>query len=219
MVLVCNKFKMLFMGIGFLIFAVFFACPFYAHSGDLPQGAEKAARAPSSTMQGPLSGVNPSRLSGDIHISADKLISSRDDFTAEFSGNVLATQVGASIRSDHLFVHYEKNRAAPSNKDTGGMGVNRIKRIVAVGNVKIKMNNKTAFCDRAVYTIADGLIILTGNDVRISDVDNYIHGRKITLNRLTGAISVSGGPEKQVEAVFNPGTEKTPAMPKPQKQD
>ncbi|NOY69766.1 MAG: hypothetical protein GXP53_09825 [Deltaproteobacteria bacterium] len=178
----------------------------------MPQGAQKAAQAPSPTVHSP-------RLSGDIHISADKLISSRDAFTAEFSGNVLATQAGATIQSDQLFVYYEKRESSPSDEEKGGMGANRIKKIVAMGNVKIKMNNKTAFCDKAVYAVADGIIVLTGNDVRIADAGNYIHGRQITLNRLTGAISVSGGPEKRVEAVFNPGAENTPVILKPENQD
>lgn len=211
MVLDCNNNRMPLAWMGFVLFAFFFVHAFYAFAGDTPAGAEKALQSPMPIIHSPKS---TPRLSGDIHISADKLISNRDDFTAEFSGNVLATQAGATIRSDRLFVHYEKTASAPSHKDTANIGSNRIKRIIAEGNVKIEMNNKTAFCDRAVYTVADGLIILSGNDVRISDADNYIHGRQITLNYLTGAISVSGGPEKRVEAVFNPGTEKTPVLPR-----
>jgi len=224
---VSDQIKRFPVSVGVVFFLLLFTQPFYAAAGDMPaeagqsvQGPRAAVHRPDSPDKGSQEAMKPG--TGDIHISADKLVSSRDDDTAEFSGNVLATQAGVTIQSDRLRVHYEKipdDKAVAGSKS--GMGSNRIKEIIAEGNVKIVMNNRTAFCDRAVYDVSEGLIVLTGNNVRIAQDDNFIHGSRITLNRLTGAVSVSGDPDKpdhRVEAVFNPGAEvKMPELSRPQK--
>lgn len=138
--------------------------------------------------------------SGRIHITADRMIMKPDERLAEFEGNVRAVQADTEIRAARLQIFY-KPRA---DSAPGEPGLNReaIERVVAAGSVVIDFQEKTARCDRAVYTAGDGLLKLSGDRVSIESRDNVIAGREITLNGNTGEITVSGGGEKRVEAVF-----------------
>jgi len=189
--------------------------------------AENSAAQPAFAPQAPAYGADSAFKDvakpeiGDIHISADKLVSSRDKDSVEFFGNVVARQGDAVIRSERLRIYYNNDDSAGAAKKKASFrargeknspavtGANPISEIVAEGNVKMEMKDRRAFCDRAVYHVARGIVVLSGKDVRISQGDNFIHGRKIILDQKTGDIRVSGGPEKRVEAVFNPAEKKT----------
>lgn len=149
-----------------------------------------------------------------INISADKLTSRHNSNTAVFSGNVKANYKGVQIDSDTLTIHYKNRPSSPDHKADEPL----IEKIVADGHVTIQMDDKTAVCDNATYAPDSGLIVLTGGNAEIKSDKNHINGKKITINRNTGEISVVGSAQKRVEAVFqssdengtkNSGTKKT----------
>jgi lipopolysaccharide export system protein LptA len=137
-----------------------------------------------------------------IHITSDRLVSRQADHFAEFSGNVRATQDNTVITAETLRVHFrEGNRVSPgadSNEDS-------IEKLVASGNVVIDYENTRAFCEQAVYTTSDGLLVLSGEKVTITDGGSSITGQKIVLNRITGEIVVTGENDSRVEALFDQG--------------
>jgi lipopolysaccharide export system protein LptA len=135
-----------------------------------------------------------------LNITSDKLLSDRNSQYVLFSGNVVAVYGDKTISSDTLKVIY---LAAPT--DQSGLNGGKIDKIIATGNVVIKFDDKTAYCDQAVYTQETQTIQLTGKDARIKSDDNYITGEKITVRQLTGQVTVDGNPEKRVNAVFTPG--------------
>lgn len=137
---------------------------------------------------------------GPIQITADELVGQVKNNYAEFIGNVEAVQGDFEIRSDRLRIYYRKN-ADPSNPDP--VGGEAIEKIVAVGNVKIKSGSREAETDLAEYLVAEGLLVLKGENSTVTDGKNSIRGSVIRLNRLDGKVSVTGGSSERVRAVFH----------------
>jgi len=143
----------------------------------------------------------PGAPASEIHITADRLVSKQADRLAEFSGNVRARQNDTTITSDVLRIYFKTEAGVPPGENGNG-DADSIEKLVAAGNVVIEYENSTAFCDEAVYTASDGLLVLRGEKVLVRQDGSSITGDKIVLNRDTGEISVTGSTESQVEAVF-----------------
>ena len=138
-----------------------------------------------------------------ILITSDMLELNRDDNKAEFTGNVKATQGDTVITSDSLTVYYSQ---AAEDKKTDDME-GKIKKIYVVGNVKIMMDDKTAFAHKAVYTPDDSVLVLSGTDSKIISNNDSVTGDKITFYRDDGRIVIEGGEDKPVKAIFYPEKE------------
>jgi len=136
-----------------------------------------------------------------IHITSDRLISRQAERFAEFSGNVRATQDDTVIVSDSLQIYFRDNQdASPGDENREG---DSIERLIATGNVNIDHETLSAQCDQAVYTPADGLLVLTGETVSVKDEGGTITGKKMVFNRETGEITITGEAGSRVEAVFD----------------
>jgi lipopolysaccharide export system protein LptA len=59
-----------------------------------------------------------------------------------------------------------------------------------------------AEAEQAEYMAAEKIIILTGNQTKITSGNNSISGTKITLYRGEGKIQVESNKDKRVEAFF-----------------
>jgi len=133
-----------------------------------------------------------------IHITADKLSINNDNSLAEFSGNVKASQGNTVITADHLQIYYNKN-----SKNEEIQKADSIQKIVISGNVTIKFDNRVAVTHKAVYIVKERILILSGKDTAITSGKDSISGKKITLYRDDGRVSVEGGIEKQVTAIIH----------------
>ena len=136
-----------------------------------------------------------------IHITADRLISRQAERFAEFSGNVRATQDDMVIVSDSLQIYFRDNQDV--SQDDGNREEDSIERLIATGNVRIDHENLSARCDQAVYTAADGLLVLTGETVTVKDEGGTITGKRMVFERETGEITITGEAGSRVEAVFD----------------
>lgn len=85
-----------------------------------------------------------------VEVSADQLTVNNADGTAVFSGNVVVTQGEMQLSAAEVRVRYGADQTA-------------IEQLVATGGVKVTNLADTAQGDEAVYTIASGQIVLTGN--------------------------------------------------------
>jgi lipopolysaccharide export system protein LptA len=141
---------------------------------------------------------------GQIRITAERMVMDGSSDVVEFTENVCAVQGDTKLYSDQLKIFYISG--ATARPDQGAMDENSIKKIEAEGNVIINMEDKTATGQKAVYTAQDGLLTLTGKRVEIKSADSVISGKKVTLNRQTGEIVVSGNGDDRVEAVFESGS-------------
>lgn len=133
-----------------------------------------------------------------LHIRADKLVSLQELNYIQFTGNVEADMPDATIKSSKLRIFYEKQDA-----DESAMTPENLKKVVAIDNVRITMENGTAHCEKAVYHPEKQVLVLTGKKVEIKSENNVVTGSKITFNQKTGEIIVDGAPEQRVNAIIH----------------
>ena len=134
-----------------------------------------------------------------IQIVANELISYNDEKYAEFVGNVKVTQGNLTITSDKLIIHYEgellENKKKNSNEEL-------LKKIIAVGNVKIDSEDYHAEADKAEYDRASETVVLSGENAKVISGKNSITGSKITLNQKSGQVRVESSGTKRIKAEF-----------------
>jgi lipopolysaccharide export system protein LptA len=134
-----------------------------------------------------------------IHVTSDMLTSDNEAGFAEFSGNVRAAQGTTIIHSDRLRIYYKKGgKSAPSLSS----GTGAVEKIVATGNVKINFDDKTAVSEMAEYMTETQVVILSGENTKVTTADESISGAKITLYRADGRVKVESGKGKRVEAIL-----------------
>jgi len=150
--------------------------------------------------------ADKTREAQKIHITSDRLESQPNNNLVEFIGNVHVRQGNTTISSDRLKIYYQGgiDTAGKSKTKKGkkGGGEESIKKIVAQGNVIIKIDERIAVADKAQYTPGTGEIILTGKHAKITEGANFVSGEKITFNRRSNRITVQRSGKQRVEAVF-----------------
>lgn len=82
-------------------------------------------------------------------------------------GNARAIKGDTTVRGDTLIAHYRK----------GASGATEVWRVEANGNVRISTPNDTAFGDRAVYTVDNGVLVMTGKKLRLNTPREQITAR------------------------------------------
>ena len=137
-----------------------------------------------------------------IRITADKLTVHVDAGEIEYVGNVKATQADAVITSDRLKIFYDpdflKNKA-------GDIKNVSIEKIIANGDVKIKIDNIIAETDRAEYTIKSKVLVLMGQGSKVSQGGHSITGAKFILHRREGKLTVESSGADRIKAILKPG--------------
>jgi lipopolysaccharide export system protein LptA len=105
---------------------------------------------------------------GPIQIEADDGIEwQRANQLYLARGNARASQGGVHVEADELIAHYRANAA----------GENEIYRLDANGNVRIISENETATSDNAVYDIDQGVLVMTGQEIRLDTPEDTITAR------------------------------------------
>jgi lipopolysaccharide export system protein LptA len=107
--------------------------------------------------------------------------------TAVFNGNVVVTQGELKLSAAEVRVEYNSDQTA-------------IDRLVAGGGVTIVNLADAAEAREAVYSIASGVIVLTG-DVLLTQGPSAMAGEKLTVNLKDGTGVMEGG----VTTTFVPG--------------
>jgi lipopolysaccharide export system protein LptA len=88
--------------------------------------------------------------------------------TAVFEGDVVVTDPRVKISADTITAVFTTN--------------NQPESVTAVGNVRIEQTDRIAYCQRAVYSVGSGLMVLTGKP-RIERGGDTIEGSRIVFNR------------------------------------
>lgn len=100
-----------------------------------------------------------------IVISSQTLTADNKNNTATFEGAVVAESGDIAMYSDKMTVYYNASE-------------NKIKRIHALGNVKVHRKERALFSDEAMYMDDEEKIIFTGHP-RAVEGDNVITGKQI----------------------------------------
>lgn len=89
---------------------------------------------------------------------------------------------------------------------SGSGNDSEINRIEATGNVYFVTPEQTIRGDRAVYTLSDNLVVVTG-DVIVTQGQNVMTGGRLTYNTATQAVTMAGGAASnggRIRGVFYP---------------
>jgi len=131
-----------------------------------------------------------------IKIQADKLTAHNKDNRIDFEGNVRVDKQDMILTANLLTIFFHLN------KDKKTIQRETINQMIATGNVRIEMGNKTAITEKAIYTALNGNIELIGKSTKVWQGKNIIKGHKITISNNGQSIEVEGGRQKQVEAII-----------------
>lgn len=146
-------------------------------------------------------------------VSAE-MISTETESVFTFRQNVVVTATNMKLTCDELVV--VANRTADKEATIGNQ--EKLKSLVATGNVRIVQNDREATCDKAEVLPGEDKATLTGNLV-IRAIDNsWVQtGQRGTLLRGERRATIDGGPGGRIRLIGAPvkdlGYEKS--APKP----
>lgn len=111
-------------------------------------------------------------------------------------GDATATREDRTLQADVLTAHFAKNQN----------GENRVHRVDAFDNVKVKTKTEEAQSRRGIYNVDSGVATLTG-DVTITKGNNVIRGCAARINMKTGVSTMqacAGENGKRARGTFVP---------------
>ncbi len=169
--------------------------------------ALSATGAFAQDSQSRLSGL---KLSGDqpIQIESDKLEVRESENLAIFTGNVSVTQGPTVMKSGKMTVYYAKD-----GQGSAATGSANIDRLEVDDKVYVKSDKQVATGDRGTFDMKSEVLVLSGNEVVLSEGDNVLVGCKLTVQMKTGLAQVdgcNGGAKKngRVMMSITPGSQK-----------
>ena len=150
-----------------------------------PVFAQDAAPEGETPAQGSITGL---RLSGDqpIQIESDKLEVRETDNLAIFSGNVSVVQGPTVLKSGRMTVYYAKDGGSAT---TGSASIDRLE---VDGKVHVKSEGQVATGDHGVFDMKTEVLVLSGDEVVLSEGENVLVGCKLTVQMKTGQAQVDG---------------------------
>lgn len=122
-----------------------------------------------------------------VEVTSDSLSVDQASGAALFTGNVMAKQGEMRLTAGTIRVEYAAD----------GEGIDRL---VATDGVTLVSPTDAAEATEAVYTIATGNVVMTGN-VLLTQGRAAISGEKLTVNLTDGTGTMTG----RVKTVFTPG--------------
>ncbi len=146
-----------------------------------------AAPLPALAQQIAFGGIRGD-TSAPVEVTADSLAVNQADGSATFTGNVVVGQGDMRLSAATVRVEY------------GAGGTSKIERLHASGGVTLVNATEAAEAREAVYTIASGQIVLTG-DVLLTQGQNVMSGQKLTVDLKTGTGAMDG----RVRTILQPG--------------
>ena len=128
-----------------------------------------------------------SDTSQPVEVTADQLSVNQTDGTATFTGNVVVIQGDLRLGATTVRVEYATDDRT------------RVERIVASGGVTLVSAAEAAEAKDAVYTVANGQVVMTG-DVLLTQNGGTIAGQKLSVDLKTGTGQMDG----RVRTIISP---------------
>lgn len=139
----------------------------------------------------------------DVKVTSEKMTYSADGQTVVFLGNVVVKHPQADMWANKVTVHLRSDSSAPKSDSATGVDAGKLEKIVAQGNVRIKMEkNRTGTCETATYTLDNELLTMTGSP-KLSEGKNTITGNVIKFWVKENRSEVLGSSSNPVEAIFS----------------
>ena len=154
-------------------------------SGGLAYGALSGAALAQTTVTTGLT----TDTTQPIEVEADQLSVDQATGVAVFSGNVRVKQGDLRVTAPKATLNYTEDRS-------------EIQSVHLEGGVRLTNGVEVVQGQDAVYTVADGGVVLTG-DVIVTQGASTIAGPRLTYNLQAGSGVMDGG---RVQSVFVPGS-------------
>lgn len=147
------------------------------------------------------------KLSGDkpIQIESDKLEVNENDSKAVFSGNVSVVQGPTMLKTSKMTVYYVK----PKDGAAAPTGQQAIDRLEVDGKVYVKSDTQEATGDHGTFDMKSEVLVLTGDNVVLSEGPNVLTGCKLTVQMKTGLANFEGC-GKRIKTLLTPGSQPSP---------
>ncbi|MEZ5810646.1 MAG: LptA/OstA family protein [Rhizobiaceae bacterium] len=128
------------------------------------------------------------KLSGDepIQIESDRLEVHDKDRQAIFTGNVSVVQGKTLLKSGRMIVYYSDGEGSVAT------GSSDIERLEVDGKVYVKSESQVATGDRGTFDMKTEVLVLTGDEVVLTEGDNIIVGCKLTVQMKSGKARFDG---------------------------
>ncbi|MBX3530270.1 MAG: LPS ABC transporter substrate-binding protein LptA [Rhizobiaceae bacterium] len=157
-----------------------------------------------------------------VEIESDKLEVLDRESTAIFTGNVTLVQGDLLLRTLKLTVYYTQANAAgataqatgatPAPAPTGAAlgGSTEVERMLAEGKVYLDQRGQVVTGDRGEFEMKTGVMVVTGNEVVLTEGPNVVVGCRFTMNQNSGQSQVDSCPNSQaagrVRMLLKPGS-------------
>lgn len=145
---------------------------------------------PAQAQQLAFSGLQAS-ASAPVEVTADSLSVNQTDGTAVFTGNVLVVQGGLRLQASSVTVDY-----AQADRS-------QIARLNASGGVTMVSPAEAAEAKQAVYDVAAGTVVMTG-DVLLTQGANVMSGQRLRVDLRSGTGQMDG----RVRTILQPGKQR-----------
>lgn len=129
-----------------------------------------------------------------IDITSDIVEANQKQNTVTFKGHVVAKQENSTLYSDTLVVYYDPN-------------AQKVKEIVAIGNVKVVQLNRRASGEKATFYQDENKVVLDGNAV-VREGENVVRGERVTFYVDEERSVVEGKKGGQVSTTITPPPKK-----------
>jgi lipopolysaccharide export system protein LptA len=163
---------------------------------------------------------------GPVQIDSDSLELDYKSSNVMYRGHVQVTQGDVTLNSDRLSISYDPQAVKRTDKPADGKAADgaakpadstvktampggdtdRIKEIIAEGNVRIRQGTKTAEGRRAVFDQAKQTFTLSEGAV-LHDGPNQVAGERVIVYLKEERSVVESGSNTRVKAVLYPGKE------------
>ncbi|WP_455481991.1 LptA/OstA family protein [Bartonella sp. B35(2025)] len=144
-------------------------------------------------------GINLSDNKEPVELYADSLEIRDKEGIALFNGNVSVVQGKHLLKTSKLVIYYDKGHKVIDKDQINtqlmsftGFDSMSIKKIEVLGKVYIKIATQIATGDKGVFDKMSDMVVLTGNNVVLTDGDNVVTGCKLTANIKTGKALLEG---------------------------
>lgn len=127
-----------------------------------------------------------------------------------YTGNVVATQGEAQIKTDKLTAVCSKGPAGAN----GEPSCDELEQLIAEGSVYYMAPDVRIRGDRAQYDFPSDTITITGDVILSRGEDGVVKGTRVVYSIGEGRTVITAG-EKRVVTVFNTAKKATPATPAP----
>ena len=128
-----------------------------------------------------------------VDIEADRLDVNTKNGTAIFKGKVKATKPDITLKGNTLTLLYDQK-------------TKKVTLLTAEGDVTILWKDKDATCSKAVYNLANEVMVMTGNVV-ITRGQEKVSGQKVTMDKKNDTQVVEGAGSR-VKVRVNAGESK-----------